>query len=193
MSFCDVAVEGAIDEAVVRRLLPNRVEVRGVYGRGGKQDLLRRLEAYNTAAAFGAWVVLIDLDHDAKCPGEYRQALLRRESPGLRLRIAVREVETWLLADHVNVASFLGVPRAAVPAQPELESNAKQTLVNLARRSRLRAIRELMVPTQGSGRSVGIGYSGLVIGFIGGAWDPAAACTRSTSLAGCVRRLEELG
>jgi len=190
MSFCDVAVEGAIDEAVIRRLLPNRIKVQGAYGRAGKPDLVKRLGAYNAAAAFATWIVLIDLDHDAACPGDYQ--LLEDESPGLCFRVAVREIEAWLLADHANVASFLGVPRAAVPSQPELEDDPKQTLIGLARRSRLTAVRELMVPRAGSARPVGAGYVGSVISFVGFSWDPVAACSRSACLEACMRRLNEL-
>lgn len=51
-------------------------------------------------------------------------------------RIAVREVEAWLLADAEQAAGFLAVPLARIPAEPETLPDPKATLIALAGRSR---------------------------------------------------------
>ena len=60
--------------------------------------------------------------------------------------VAVREVEAWLLADRKHLAHFLHVPITQIPLAPEELENPKQTLVNLARKSRVRSIQKDMVP-----------------------------------------------
>jgi hypothetical protein len=60
--------------------------------------------------------------------------------------VAVREVEAWLLSDRANLVRFLSVPVSHVSRTPELLDNPKSAMVELARRSRRRDIREDMVP-----------------------------------------------
>lgn len=96
------AVEGDIDEAVLRRLLDLVGAKAGpVHGKNGKAQLLQRLRSYGQAARFSAWFVLVDLDHDASCaPGFVSRWLPEPVSDTLCFRVAVREVEAWLLADR---------------------------------------------------------------------------------------------
>jgi hypothetical protein len=105
----------------------------------------------------------------------------------------VREVESWLLADRRGIAAFLGVSEALVPREPEALLDPKETLVNLARRSRRSKIRELMLPPQGSSHPIGPGYSLALEEFARGRWDVAAAAERADSLRRCLVRLGELG
>ena len=81
---------------------------------------------------------------------------------GARYRVAVRAIEAWLLADAERLAKYLGIPRTLVPRFPDQGDHPKRTLVNLARRSRKRAIREGMTPRQGSGVQVGPEYLSCV-------------------------------
>ena len=114
---------------------------------------------------------------------------------------AVREVEAWLLADAARLGRFLGVPAARIPLSPDTLRNPKQEMVNLARRSRSRSIREDLVPRPEGGRQVGPAYTSRLIEFVQGAangWRPAVVpCLRkgevaagaSNSLARCLRSL----
>lgn len=93
------AVEGPVDEAVLRRLIQDLGATPGtIYGKRGKDRLVQQVAAYSHAARITPWVVLIDLDHDADCAPTLRNRLLRDPSPALCLRIAVRAIEAWLLA-----------------------------------------------------------------------------------------------
>jgi hypothetical protein len=187
------AVEGLADEAILRRIVEaERATLSRVYGKAGKQDVLRKIRAYNSAARFSPWIVLLDLDNDAECAPPFRQAQLLVPSAQMILRIAVREVEAWLLADREHLAQFLSVPVSRMPQDPEGLTDPKQEMVNLARRSRKRAIREDMVPRPGSGRSVGPAYTSRVIEFAQTTWDPLVAEQQSASLLSCRRRVLEL-
>lgn len=99
-------------------------------------------------------------------------------------------MESWLLADRDSVAAFLGVRIAAIPREPDRETHPKQTLVNLARTSRKRSIRQALVP-DGSGALVGPEYTPVIGGFIDDRWDASRARANSPSLdRACVRWME---
>ena len=108
------------------------------------------------------------------------------------LRVAVREVEAWLLADGETLARFLGVSRRSIPSDPERLVRPKEAMVRLGRRSRKGAIRKDMVPRRGSGRAVGPAYTSRLIEFVGTEWRPAAAAERSDSLKRAIRCLRQL-
>jgi hypothetical protein len=190
------AVEGPTDEAAVRRLISHVGATPGtMYGKKGKPHLQQNIRRYNEAARYRPWVVVVDLDHDADCAPSLRAEWLPSIAPTLCFRIAVRAIETWFLADRQRMAHFLSIPMSNIPHEPEAVDDPKTLLVNLARRSRRRAIREDIVPRPESGRSVGPAYTSRLIEFaesrtIG--WRPEVAATSSYSLRRCLSCLERL-
>jgi hypothetical protein len=186
------AVEGPVDEVVLRRVITEvGREIETVYVATGKMNLLRRLAGFNSAARFAPWVVLIDLNA-TECPAALKREHLPAPSPLMIFRVAVRAIESWLLADQVRLARFLAVSASRIPQSPDSENDPKQVLVNIARHSRRRAIREDMVPTPGAGRRVGPAYEARLIEFVlekGGGWRPGAAAESSESLQRCLAAL----
>lgn len=178
-----LAVEGDLDAAVLVRLLselglpsPN-----DVVGRSGKDFILARLDKYNAAAEVMPVVVVLDLDREECAPG-FVQSLLSTPSLQMCLRVAVREIEAWLLADRAGIASHLHVASALVPPHPENEPDPKQVMADLARRSRLRWIREEVAPRPGSGRAVGPAYVDHLMSFVDSGWDITTAMDFAPSL-----------
>lgn len=184
------AVEGIVDDAVVRRLLVDAAAAAGaIHVANGKAHLKQRMSGYSHAAERYPWVVLIDLDHDADCAPILRHSWLSAPSRFMCFRVAVREVEAWLLADRDRIAQFLGVAQGKVPQNPDGIDDPKGTMVGLARRSRRREIREDMVPLPGSGRSEGPAYASRLIEFSDKLWRPDIAEQRSDNLRRCRRGL----
>jgi len=187
------AVEGIGDEAVVRKLIAHVDAAPGdVYGKQGKSFLRQRIAGYNNAAQRMPWIVLVDLDSDEDCAPPLRDARLPQPAPYLCFRVAVREVEAWLLADAERLASFLRVARTRLPSDPERVDDPKAAMVNLARASRRRDIREDMVPRPGSGRQVGPASSSRLIEFASAHWRPEVAAAKADSLKRAIRSLERL-
>ena len=177
------AVGGLLDEAVVRRLLESAgAAVGAVYGKNGKQALLERIAGYNHAARYQPWLVLLDLNSDGECAPPVRSQWLPHPADLMCFRIAVREVEAWLLADRERIATVIGVRRALIPGNPEQLADPKQALVNLARQSRRRAICKDIVPRPGSGRDVGPGYVSQMVEFVVRHWSPDEASQAAPSL-----------
>lgn len=187
------AVEGDIDEAVVRKLVKHvGAELGSVYGKNGKAHLRARIGGFNNAARRGPWIVLVDLDRDADCAPPLRTEWLLNPASRLCFRVAVRQVEAWLLADAQSLAAHLRVPRSAMPGTPEDLDNPKREIVNLARRSRRGAIRADIVPRDASGRVVGPAYTSRLVEYVETSWRPEVAATRSDSLRRAIECLERL-
>jgi hypothetical protein len=186
-------VEGATDEPVARRLLDHIGLMAGtVYGSHGKGHLLKRLPAYNHAARFTSWFVMIDLDNDATCVSDAIKLWLPNPEAGMRLRVAVRSVEAWLIADREHLAAFLHVAPSRLPQNPDREMNPKQTLINIARASTVGNIRRDFVPRQEGGARVGPLYVDRLNEFTIKYWQPEDATRRSESLRRCIASLSTL-
>jgi hypothetical protein len=192
--WINFAVEGEIDEAVARKLILHVGAIPGtVYGKQGKSHLRKRIAGYNQAARNQPWLVLVDLDR-CSCAPALVQKWVPQPSPYLCLRVAVYEVEAWLLADSHNLANFLGVPQSRIPHAPEQLGDPKKEMVNLASQSRKRDIRRDMVPAPGAGQQVGAAYSARLIEFVEKYWDIHQAASRSPSLQraiDCLTRLTQ--
>lgn len=188
----NILVEGPSDEAVAKQLLKHvGLEAGPVYGRKGKAHLLERLPNYNQAAQFAPWFAIIDLD-TKPCPPEALQIWLPQPSRGMRFRIAVRAIESWLLADSGNLAHYLSVPEAKIQTLTDSYPNPKEVLISIARHSRNRIIRSDMVPHQSSGAKVGPLYVDRLKEFTEKYWDLVAASKHSKSLQHCINALETL-
>jgi hypothetical protein len=191
------AVEGVTDEVVLRSLIQAAgLSVGTVYGKQGKDHLKKNLAAYNQAARYTPWCVLLDLDQDADCAPLLCSALLPEPGGWMCLRIVVRSIEAWLMADREQLAAFLSIPVSRIPTDVEAVERPKETLINLAARSRRRAIKEDMVPREGSGRSVGPGYTAQIIEFVTDqerGWRPLVAAAHADSLRRCMDCLRRLG
>jgi hypothetical protein len=106
-------------------------------------------------------------------------------------RIAVRSMESWLIADATRLAEFLEVPLQRIPRDPDTLDNPKTALINLARSSRSRAVREDMTPQEGTTGRVGAGYTSRIVEFASGDWRPIVAARASPSLARCLAALRK--
>ena len=186
-----VLVEGDADVPVIRRLFELvGLEVGTIYGLRGKNWLDQRLAAYNSAAHHRQGFALRDLNGDADCAPHLMREILPTRADGMCFRVAVRAMEAWLIADRERMAQFLSVPLTRIPRYPDTVSDPKAAIVNLARRSRKRAIRLDMAPTPGTSGRVGPGYSARIIEFGSGVWRPDVAREISPSLARCIAALE---
>jgi hypothetical protein len=190
------AVEGLVDEAVLRRLIQWAGAAPGtIYGKHGKPFLRKEIEGYNRAAHLSRWIVLVDLDHDADCLPAFLKAWLPDPAPGMCFRIVVREIEAWLIADAERLANFLNVSVSLIPHDPEALPDPKHTMIGIARASRRKDIREDMAPRVKSCRKVGPAYNSRLIQFVNDTkrgWRPEVAARFSDSLNRCLRRLEQL-
>jgi hypothetical protein len=185
-SITIVVVEGTLEVPAAYRMLGAlNIPLEGitVINTSGCDKFWQVAPKYNQAAAvMGPILGLTDLDLHP-CPIELiTRHLGNKRHPNFLLRIAVKELESWLLADVAALADYFGISTAVFPTDPDTEPDPKQTLVNLARRSKRKSIREDIVPKQGSKGVVGKGYTPRMTEFIENNWDPINAEQISDSL-----------
>jgi len=189
----DLAIEDELSEMVLRKLLAlaNRgYHIGATYRRGGFGYLRRTINGWNAAARGRPFVVLTDLDDDA-CPAALIESWLTSPPhPNLLFRVAVREVEAWLLADAGNFGKFLGIEESRVPTPPDEIPDPKAALVELAQLCRSRNIRGRLVPRRGSTAKQGPDYNGCLGEFVTNGWNARVASRRSPSLARAMARFD---
>jgi hypothetical protein len=191
----NVLVEGHVDEAVARKL----IEVSGhdaglAYGRKGWTYIRDRVVAFDRSCSTEALFTIVDfMDTKLACPPSVVRAWLpQRDSEKHLFRVVVREIESWIMADREGMANFLKVPISKLPHNPEGEVDPKQILINLARTSRSRAIREALVPGLNKSASEGPLYTSEMVRFVQESWDPAAARVIAPSLDKTLVRLAQI-
>lgn len=186
----NVAVEGDSDAPAAVRLLqvighePGQLVVKN-----GKTQLDPLIVRLSRAGSPMPWLVLRDADRDGgDCPARLRAELLPHGQPDrLCLRLPVRSLEAWPLADADAFAAHFRVRPAAVPGIPDGLENAKRALVQACRRSTSRAVVAAMC---GPDDKPGPEYTPGLRAFVDQAWDPARAAGASPSLARALADLE---
>ena len=181
----NIVVEGNLDEIVVTKTLNQfYIQVNKVYEKGGKASILKNLRKYNAAAQSSSWpwIVVVDLDNPKNCAPPFIKKHLPQRNPRLLFRVAVMEIESWLLADRDQLAEFLAISRDLIPYHVEKEEDPKTTIINLARRSPNRDIREDLIPQKDSGAKEGPRYTTRMMQFVLKNWRPAIAARKADSL-----------
>jgi len=186
----NLATEDELSEITLIKILAGlkRFAIGTAYRRGGYGYLLQTIDGWNKAAAGRPSIVLTDLD-TGPCPIHLiRDWLSAPQHPNLVFRVAVREVEAWLLADRRNISEFLGIPASQIPTDPDTLADPKGTIIDLARRSR-KEIRNRIVPRKCSTAKQGPDYNACLGSFVQARWDAHSAKPNSPSLSRTIDRL----
>jgi hypothetical protein len=183
-------VEGSVDEVAIRRVIEHfGICAEMVHVKNGRSKIAAKVRGYYAASRVSPWLVLADLDSD--CASDLLNQWAVPASDALFLcRFATREIESWLLADREGIAANLAVSGVLVPADPDALIDAKEAVLNLARRSRSREVKSDMLPAPNSLIGVGPGYNLRLSEFVRSRWDVIEAAQRSRSLARCLCALE---
>ena len=191
-----LAVEDVLAETVSRKLIsvvrPD-LSVAVVMGLKGKTYLKAKARELNRTAASIPVFLLVDLDTPVPCPADLISNWLGGASqPRMLFRLAVMEIEAWILADRQRTAALLGIPSQRIPPSCDDIPKPNEFLVELARSGRHANVKQDIVPLPGSTATVGPAYNARLAAFVAQAWDPAEAAEASSSLAKSMRRLTEL-
>lgn len=179
-----VATEDQLSEAIALRLIseiptPHYVAIK--LGSRGNGYLRSRMSNWYQMAQRQVMVVLTDLDR-ANCVVEFRdQWLINAPPDGLVFRVAVREVESWVLADHVAMRTLIGA-KGVLPVAPDELPDPKQALLGLAKRAP-KQVREDLLKTIDGKLAQGLGYNARLTAWVNSQWSPHRAAERSPSLA----------
>lgn len=190
MNCWSLATEDELSEAVGVRLLaslPEPIVPRNRFRRNGFGYLKSSADKWRELARRQRVFLLTDLDMRL-CPAALRKEWLGEKlSPGLIFRVAVRETEAWLLADHEGVAALLG-PKGKLPVNPDGLADPKQHLLRLASKAP-RTVRDDLVRQEGSRLRQAVAYNSCLSAWVASTWSPERAAQRSESLRRTLNRL----
>ena len=192
-----LAVEDRLSEAVATKILNNsgfEIVRKSGQPRGsllkGKSHLQKIAPEFNRSAAGpNYFFILTDLDSPQDCPANLIQSWVKSPlHPRFFLRVAVMEVESWVMADRRAIAAFLDISDD-VPGKTDEILHPKEFLISLARKSRARKLREDLVTEKRGIFKPGPRYNQRLIQFVQDFWDLERAAAVSPSLKRTVDRL----
>ena len=160
----------------------------------GKSAVLKKLPDYNKSAVGRIFFVVVDLDNE-RCVVDFIKKCVHRTplNKGLLFRIAVREIESWLLADRIGFSHHFKIPKQKLPENPDSLEDPKQFLVNTIQRyCKSKNHKENIVPQKTTGAVVGPAYNLSLIQFIESDWNVERAGQNSSSLKRAVKALKSL-
>jgi hypothetical protein len=179
-----VVVEGDLEVAVASRLLGDaghRVFPGLFVNKHGQAAFWSDAPRYNRAAQRLRILGLVDLERAACASGLIRQKIGPEKHPNFVLRVAVRMIESWLIADS-GLADEFELPPSKLPRHPDQEPHAKKLLVNLVRGYSPAKIQAGFVPERLQRGLTGYDYEPRLARFVGKQWAPREAAKRSPSL-----------
>ncbi|MBW7866388.1 MAG: hypothetical protein H3C30_18470 [Candidatus Hydrogenedentes bacterium] len=190
-----LATEDELSETVGCRLIEEYTPHHNVglkLRRDGSGYLRANLKKLSELSVHIPVLLITDLDQ-TKCPSLLLNDWAGRMRLGknLLLRVAVREIESWLLADQEAMRSLFAANTAKIPNEPDTISDPKRFLLNLARKAPAK-IRNELVADEGSTARQGLGYNAVLCDFVRKEWAPDRAAKRSTSLYRTIHRLRRL-
>lgn len=182
----NLAVEDDVSEAVGRRLLAGAgrsLLLGSVFKRDGFGYLRSHLHKFNELSKVAPVLLLTDLDKNP-CPPKIIKNWFgkRRQNPSLIFRVAVREVESWLMADRAAFAAFLKIDPRLVTKAVESILDPKTELLRLAALSPDAKLRRRLCPDPATTAKVGPLYSPIMSEFARSKWDPKRASAGTPSL-----------
>ena len=187
-----LAVEDELSEAISTKILKSfGIEIMIVLREDGNAYLRQKAPELNRSANGVDIFLLTDLDSPRDClPGLTRSWIKGTLNPRFFFRVAVMEIESWVMADRMGFAAFLSIPLHRIPSSTDSILNPKEFLISLARRSQKKTFREALVPAQGATLSVGNEYNTLLSEFVQDHWDLERAASASPSLKQTLDRLD---
>ena len=177
-------VEDSLSETVAKKILAetnkNYEIVNTLFW--DKNKIQNKIKDINKSAKGHVFFVLTDQDTDDNCPPVEMEKLNEPIHHNLLYRFAVMEIESWVLAHRKAFSNFLSIPLNKIPSDTDAILKPKESLIELAKRSRSTRIRKDIVPQDNSTSRVGPDYNGRLGEFVIKHWDVNSACQSSASL-----------
>lgn len=192
MSLVYLAVEDKLSDAVGRRLILDAfpdTEISSI-GFRGNSYLKSKVDDFLKLSKGAPVIMLTDLDN-LLCP----QILINdwfRLKPvpdSFIFRVAIHEIEAWLLADHKGMKDFMG-PKVVghLPRDPDAILDPKTFLLNVTRKAKREVRADILQEKKGQLRQ-GFGYNERLSGFVAKMWCPVRASEKSESLKRAISRI----
>ena len=204
--YCFSYVEDAPSAAVARKLVATRnahMEYALIFRdgfpavTGGYGAIKSNCEALLNMAKSGIHsFILTDLDTAECACSLIRSWFSLSENDNVVLpsqcifRVAVREVESWIIADREAWAEFIGIPAMNFSTQPDRLDDPKRYLLDVIRRKGRKKMHREMLPKGAA--QIGPRYNEVLCDFVESSWSPERAAERSPSLDRALKALMKI-
>lgn len=191
-----IATEDILSETVAERLVhesTRNLQIAVRVRRNGNAYLKSKFpELLKTSAKIPVFLIT-DLDN-IQCPVELIKSWTQNTPapPGMIMRVAVREVESWILADRDGFSGYTGIPVEKMALNADALSDPKRVLLNLVKRYARKKIKESLLPSKSSSSKIGWEYNAVLCQFARDVWSVDRAVRHSDSLRRAVNRLSSL-
>ncbi|MCC5931299.1 MAG: DUF4276 family protein [Cyclobacteriaceae bacterium] len=184
MIYINIVFEDVVSEFLMYAVLEsfeNKFHVVNSYHGNGYGYIKKNIDGFNQASAAIPFFVLTDLDNYI-CPTALMTDWFKNPMhQNLIFRIAIREVESWILADYHAFAQFTGLSEQIIPKNPDNLRDPKKTIIDLIKRCKKRELREDIIPINNNA-SIGPNYNERLIDYILNFWNLHVARRNSESL-----------
>ena len=185
MTSVFLAVEDELSEAVGKRLISVHWSAETqitTMRKNGAGYLYKNIGKFCELARRNVVILITDLDQHRCAPSFIRKWMKTKAAPErLIFRVAVREIESWVLADRRGLSNYLGIAHHRLPQNPDALRDPKSELIQLSRRAK-RGLRDAIVPEPGVAAKQGLGYNKALTPFVEMHWSIAQAEIESDSL-----------
>ncbi|MDR2148931.1 MAG: hypothetical protein LBE91_21020 [Tannerella sp.] len=183
-------VEDILQEITMRKLLAvyrNDITIVSVSGNCGNSYIKNNVRTFNEASRYLPHLILTDLDRKICAPLLKQEWINFEIHKNMLFRIAEKEIDAWILSDREGFARWMSIPVNKIPLNTQSIEDPKQFIINLARRSRKKVIKDI-VPV-GTAKQ-GPGYNILLQRFIMLHWDSEKAADSNRSLKKAIERIK---
>ena len=193
-----IVCEDQLSEVVMRKMIAhyssfNRFNIVPL-GKRGRGYIQAKINDLNSNGNF-PFFILADLDMDKCAPGLIRQWMRKPCRRNMVFRIAIREVESWLLADIEGFSRYLKIEHSFVRKEvnsPDLLINPKEKLISLVDRCKSNALKNDIVRKERSAYRQGPGYNSRLADYVINYWDIERAAVLSDSFKRAINSLGRL-
>ncbi|MDD3586345.1 MAG: DUF4276 family protein [Thermoguttaceae bacterium] len=185
--------EDVITQNIMKKMLcyfQGKYQVGRLFNCCGHDKIRGNFHKYVKAAQNSInWIIITDLDR-LPCVHALKEKWKANKYPdNLIFRIAVHEVESWLLADGNNFSKYFAVSKSKIPQQPDEVVDVKEKLISIVRKSRIKEKREGIIPID-KYAAIGPRYNDILSEFVREHWSLDTARENSPSLDRALRALD---
>lgn len=195
MKVLYIVFEDALSEHVIRKMLNNLPGFTHIYpvSARGNGYIRKNLNKWNNKRNTMPYFILTDLDQNECPPSLIKEWFEYSPRKNLVFRVAVKEVEAWLLADVDGFSSFTRLSKDLIEKETrdvENITHPKEKLISLVKRSRERHLKEDIVARDGI--SQGPAYNFRLKEFVDDHWNMEKAKKNSRSFDKAFKALSRL-
>ncbi|MBN2093090.1 hypothetical protein JW964_25935 [candidate division KSB1 bacterium] len=192
--FCEDDLSELVMQKMVKEILGEEAIYTKTLAKRGKGYIKNKINNINSHSIL-TFFVLIDLDRTECAPTLINEWFIRPIRKNLIFRVAIREIEAWLLADISGISAYLKLSEAFLKNEignPDGITDPKLKLISLVDKSNIKDYKIDIVKKEKTSYKQGAGYNTRLNEFVENYWNLPRARTQSRSFEKACKALEIL-